>query len=42
MIHMDFNINESAVKTHAHALFVGANLETTPQTNDDLPVYFGV
>lgn len=43
---MDFNIHKFAVKSHAHALFAGPNLKTSPQTNDEmqwyLPVYFWV
>lgn len=43
---MDFNINKSAVKSHARVLFAGANLKITLQTNDEiqqnLPVYFWV
>lgn len=39
---MDFNINKSAVKSHAYALFVGANLKPTPQNNDEMQQYLPV
>jgi len=36
---MDFNITKSAVKSHAHALFVGADLKTISQTNNEMQQY---
>lgn len=39
IISMDFNSNKYVVKSHAHALFVGPNLKTIPQTNDEMQQY---
>lgn len=39
---MDFNSNKYTVKSHAQAPFLGPNLKTIPQTNDEMQQYLFV